>query len=122
MRRWRDGIHSRALGGGFFQLAHMHLAALEFDFAVDEGEEGVVSAAADVEAGVELGAALANDDGACGNDLSAVGFYATILRVAVATVAGRAGAFFMCHKSPGSIRESRHPTTKGGRGRFTGVG
>ena len=79
----------RVLRGRQFSDADMHFAALEFDAAVGEGEEGVVTADADVEAGLELGAALADDDGAGGDDLPAVGFDAAVLRVAVAAVAGR---------------------------------
>lgn len=48
----------------------------EFDIAVHFGEQGVVFAHAYVVAGVEFGAALADDDGTCGNQFVAVGFYA----------------------------------------------
>ena len=41
--------------------------------AVDQREQRVVLADADVHTGVELGAALANDDGTCGDQLTAVG-------------------------------------------------
>jgi len=72
-------------------------AALEFDFAVGEGEEGVIAADAYVKAGVELGSALADDDGAGGDLLAAVGFYAAVLGVAVAAVPGAALTLLVCH-------------------------
>jgi hypothetical protein len=73
------------------------VAAVEADVAVGEGEEGVIAAHADVIAGVELGAALADEDGAGGNELAAVTFHAETLAVAVAAVACRSLTFFMCH-------------------------
>src|SRR5436189_6329138 len=81
----------------------MDLSALELDFAVLEGKEGVVAADADVEAGGEFGPALADDDRAGGYGLAAVGLHAAILRVAVPAVAGAALSFFMCHNSPVSL-------------------
>jgi hypothetical protein len=78
----------------------MNLAALEFNLAVDQCEDGVIATDTDVEPGVELRSALAHDDAAGGYELTAVGFYTAILRVAVATVAGGACALFMCHMSP----------------------
>ena len=48
----------------------------EFDIAVHFSEQGVVFAHAYVVAGVEFGAALADDDGTCGNQFVSVGFYA----------------------------------------------
>jgi hypothetical protein len=44
-----------------------------------------------------VGAALADDDLACGNDLAAEALYAEVLGVGVTTVASGARAFFMCH-------------------------
>src|SRR3954463_3387566 len=89
-----------ALSGRGCQLAHVHLAALEFDLAVDQGEQRVIGPAADIETGVKLRAALADDDRPGGDGLPAVGFDATVLRVGVATVAAGPAALFMCHKSP----------------------
>jgi len=66
----------------------MHLAALEFDLAVDEGENRVILAEANIKAGFELGAALADDDRAGLNGLSAIGFDAAVLGIAIAAVAG----------------------------------
>ena len=78
----------------------MDFAALEFDLAVLEGEEGVIRADADVEAGHEFRAALADDDGAGRDDLPAIRLDATILRIAVASVPGGALTLLMCHTSP----------------------
>ena len=73
------------------------VAAVEADVAVGKGEEGVVPAHADVVAGVEFGAALADEDGAGEDELAAVAFHAEALAVAVAAVACRSLTFFMCH-------------------------
>src|SRR5438105_5973185 len=62
-------------------------AVFEADNAADFGEQGVVFAAADVQAGLNAGAALAHDDGAARHQLASEGFYAQPLRVAVAPVA-----------------------------------
>ena len=43
------------------------LASLKLNPAIGKGEQGVVAAQAHVEAGVELGAALADDNGAGGH-------------------------------------------------------
>lgn len=60
----------------------------EFDGAVALGKQGVIVAHADVETGMELGAALAHQDRAGFGELAAVEFDAAILRVAVASVSG----------------------------------
>ena len=67
------------------ELAHRTFVQ-EFDAAADFGEEGVVLAAADVEAGFDPRAALAHDDGAARDDLSAKSLEAQPLRVGVASV------------------------------------
>src|SRR5688572_18472639 len=64
--------------------ADVDLAALELDLAILEREDRVVGAQADVEAGLKLGAALADDDRAGLHDLPAPDLDAAILRVAVA--------------------------------------
>ena len=53
-----------------------------------EGEEGEVAALADVLAGMDLGSALADDDGAGLEELAVIRLDAEILRVGVASVAG----------------------------------
>src|SRR3954453_22416088 len=62
-----------------------------------EGEEGVVAATADVHAGVEVRAALADDDLAGLDDLAAEALDAEALGVGVAAVAGRRSALLVCH-------------------------
>ena len=73
------------------------IAAVKADVAVGKGEEGVVASHADIVAGVELGAALADEDGSGEDELSAVPLHPKTLAVAVATVACRSLTFFMCH-------------------------
>src|SRR5690349_2478471 len=62
----------------------------ELDGAGDLGKQSVVFAAANVGAGLDAGAALADDDGAAGNKLAAESFYAKPLCVGVAPVSGTA--------------------------------
>jgi len=69
----------------------------ELDSAVDECEDGEVASNAGVFAGEVLGSALADDDASCGDLLAAVCLHATVLRIAVASVAAGGLAFFMCH-------------------------
>src|SRR5205807_9450179 len=74
-------------------LAH----ALEDDLAVDQGEEAVVAGLTDAHAGLDMRAALADDDRAHGHDLAAVRLDAQLLRVGVAAVAGGAAALLVRH-------------------------
>jgi hypothetical protein len=67
------------------ELAH-RAAVFEYDLAADLGEQGVVFAAADIKARLYAGAALADDDGASGDDLSAESFKSQSLRIRVAPV------------------------------------
>src|ERR1700751_4265504 len=96
--RGRPSFHRLVLrcfyGFDHDELAHL-AAVFEDDAAGDFGEERVVFAAAYIEAGFHAGAALADDDGAAGDDLSAECFEAEALRVRVAAVSGCALSFFM---------------------------
>ena len=95
-------------GSGFGVLAHVDFATLELHKAIGFGENGVVLAQADIEAGLELGAALTHDDGAALGELTAIELDATVLRVGVATVLGGTLSFLMCHDAfPGSCGRSR---------------
>ena len=62
-----------------------------------EREQGVVAAAADVQAGVEVGAALAHEDLAGVDELAAEALHAEPLRVGVTAVTARGGALLVCH-------------------------
>src|SRR5690606_38693897 len=59
--------------------------------------EGGGAAQADARTGVELGAALADDDVAGLDGLAAVHLHAEVLRVGVAAVAGRTTSLLVCH-------------------------
>ena len=65
--------------------------------ARDQGEQRVVATTADAGAGVEVGAALADDDLAGVDDLAAEPLDAEALGVGVATVLGRGRALLVCH-------------------------
>ena len=64
----------------------------ELHLAVLEGEKREVTTTADVGAGVDLRAALANDDGTGLEKLAVVSIDTEILRVRVVSVAGRCGS------------------------------
>ncbi len=64
----------------------------EFHLAVLEGEEGEVATLTDVLSGVDLRAALADDDGAGLESLAVVSLDAEILRIGIAAVTCRCGA------------------------------
>ena len=68
-----------------------------FTRAVDLGEQRVVLAEPDVEAGTEPAAALAHEDRSAGHDVAVEPLDAEALRVAVAPVAGTALSFFCSH-------------------------
>ena len=65
--------------------------------AVHQGEQGVVLAHADIRAGVELGAALTHDDGACADQFAAESLHTEHFGLGIAPVSRRAAAFFLCH-------------------------
>src|SRR5574338_604676 len=81
-------------------LLPLLVLVLELHHAVDHREERVVGGALDVLAGVELGAALADQDRARGDRLAAEGLHAQVLRIGIAAVAAGADALFMSHGIP----------------------
>src|SRR5260370_336137 len=70
------------------------------DHPADEREQGVVAAAADARAGVEVGAALAHDDLARVDLLTAEPLHAQPLRGGVTAVAAGRRALLVCHRQP----------------------
>src|ERR1700712_1334653 len=79
-----NDVHDAAAAGG-----------AELDSAGRQGEQRVVSTASDACAGVEVGAALADDDFAGLDDLTAEALHAQVLSVGVTTVASGARSLFM---------------------------
>src|SRR2546421_11437473 len=69
----------------------------ELDRTSGEREQRVVAATADVDAGVEVSATLANDDLAGADDLAAEALDAETLGVGVATVTGGRCTLLVCH-------------------------
>src|SRR5580704_8011185 len=95
----------RAADRGFFRREdadELAVRALVFEAhdAGDGGEEAVVFRAADVLAGLVARAALTNQNAAAGYELAAEALDAEPLSVRIASVCGRAAAFFMCHGKP----------------------
>src|SRR5512134_2997174 len=74
-------------------LAAQRTLGGETDAAVDQSEQRVILAGADVRAGVELGAALAHDHRAGRHYLTAEGLHAEHLGLGVTAVPGGAAAF-----------------------------
>ncbi len=69
----------------------------ELDGACIQREQRVILATANTLTGVEMCAALANDDFACLDNLTAEALYAQVLSVGVTTVARGTRTLFMCH-------------------------
>ena len=72
---------------------------IELDPACNKREQGVVAAAADADARVEVRAALANQDLAGVDDLAAEPLHAKALGVRVTSVPAGRGALLVCHFS-----------------------
>ena len=70
----------------------------EADMAIDQREQRVVLADADVHAGVKLRAALTDDDRTSGDQFTAVSLDAQHLGLGVAAVPCGTAAFFLCHE------------------------
>ena len=99
---WMDDPSAIVLFGGFGHhvdrdIFAAKLAVVESDAAVGGGEQRVVLAHADVGAGVPLGAALANDDVARDDALTAGLFDAEAASSRIAAVTRGAACFLMCH-------------------------
>src|SRR5262245_12334702 len=77
---------------------HALAAFVEHHFAIHEREQRPIPAGADIMTGHKLGAALADQDAAGGDELSAKSFHAEPFADAVAAVADVALTFLMCHK------------------------
>ena len=75
-------------------------AFLKSHLAVSQCKQCPVAAGADVGAGDELGAALADDDAAGGDEFSAKPFHTEAFAVAVPSVTDTALPFFVCHTKP----------------------
>src|SRR6188768_4292075 len=73
----------------------------------DEREQRVVAATADAVAGVEVRAALADEDLAGLDGLAAEALDAEVLGVAVATVAGRGRTLLVCHVKKSFVSSGR---------------
>src|SRR6266851_5261025 len=69
----------------------------KLDIAIDQRKQSVVTTYTDVVSRFDLGAALADDDAASGNQLPIVAFYTEHLGIAVPAIAGATHTFFMCH-------------------------
>jgi hypothetical protein len=73
--------------------------AFKFDNAVGKCKECIVTAYADVHAGMEFSAALTHEDITGENYLSAKAFNPEALGITIAAVPRTSAAFFMSHKT-----------------------
>ena len=94
LRRYRLRGRCNDIG----ELVLLRPLGAELDVAVDQREQRVVLADADVHARMDRGAALADDDAAGANHFAAVDLDAETLRLGVAPVARTAACLFMCHE------------------------
>lgn len=69
----------------------------EVDGAGDLGEQGMILAHADIIAGMDLRAALADNDTTGRDQLAAVALYPQSFGIRITTISGTATCFFMCH-------------------------
>jgi hypothetical protein len=69
----------------------------KFDVTIDQGEERMVATNTDMIARANLGATLAHDNTACGNQLPIETLNPQHLGIAISTVAGTTYTFLMCH-------------------------
>src|SRR6266705_2043392 len=90
----------------FHGLAVQRTLGAEGHFAVDQREQRVILARADVGASVEFGAALTHDDRAGRHDLAAEHLHAEHLRLGSTAVPRGTAALFLCHGSD-SLTASR---------------
>ena len=65
---------------------YVDLLALKLDLAVQQSKQRPIAAYADVKAGSKSRAALTNNDRPRRNRFAAVALYATVLRIAIATI------------------------------------
>src|SRR5690606_11282400 len=95
--RWVPRVRG-GVSDGLDDADHATVAlAAELDGARGEREQGVVVAATHAVAGVDLGAALADEDLAGADDLAAEALHAEALGVGVTAVLGGADALLRCH-------------------------
>ena len=111
-----------SVGSGLDARRHAALRGAVGDGAVDEREERVVAAEADVAARVHARADLAHEDGAGVHGLARVALHAAALAVAVATVARAALTLFVRHDSMPAARSDRFASTLTGSACIPGGG
>jgi hypothetical protein len=71
---------------------------LELNLTVNQSEQSIIGTTADVNAGMNVGSSLTNDDIAGGYSLSVSGLNAKALGFAVTAVLGGTDTFFMSEK------------------------
>jgi len=85
------------MDGPFGEHIHPAFLAIHHHEAIREGKQGIVLGTLNVQARMELGATLANDDAAGRDKFPGVGFDSAMLGVRIASVARRTLPLFMCH-------------------------
>jgi len=96
VRRCRSGVGRLHAD----ELAVARATYLELHLAIGQGEEGVVTSATDVVAGVEARATLPHDDAASSDRLTAEQLHAKAFAFRIATIARTAACFLVSHGRP----------------------
>jgi len=73
-------------------------AFVEFNFAIDERKQCPITSSSDVMTGGKFRSALADDDAASGDELTAVSFHAQPFADAIASIPDAALTFLVCHR------------------------
>ena len=92
-----DGDIAKLLGNDHnFLLAVGDVS--ELNNTVSKSKQSVITASANVLAGVDVSSSLSDKDVACSASLSVSSLYAQTLGFGISAVLGRAHTFFMCKK------------------------
>lgn len=97
--RLTAGVALSTFGHDVYEMAEP-AASLKLHYSVDLGEQGVVPAEPDVQAGFKLGTPLSDEDGPPGDGLSAEPLDTQPLRLTVAAISRTAYPFFVRHEAP----------------------
>ena len=96
------------LGGVNRNLLTILAQTLEADNTVGLGKQRVIAADTDVGAGVDVGAALADQDVAGQNELTVAALDAQALGLGVTAVTGGANALLMCEELKSDMKHRLH--------------
>ncbi len=100
--------NGRINADALLRLAH----SLEFHYAVDHGEEGIVTSDADIVSRMHLRSALAHQNAPGGDCLPAETLDAQTLSITIASITRTSTTFFMSHAVISRLDESIQKTMR----------